>query len=143
MATAARPNALPAGSLREADPTRPMQPSSRILVLSPSDLATRQFSRYCDHLEFVRRARAALAGREFDLILANDAESWPLGLELRRRGRVLCDAHEYSLRALHGQTWGLQEELLAAKERFDFVVWRMISFGRWLLRFAVRLPQSA
>jgi len=33
--------------------------------------------------------------------------------------------------------------MLAGDEPFGFLVWRMISFGRWLRRFDVRLPGSA
>jgi len=159
MATAMQPNASPPCWPPALEEPKPMLPTSRILVLSPSNLATdprvrrqlrllqgscrltaageadpqmagvefvplatrrksirqrllriarlstRQFSRYYDHLEFVRSARRSLAGREFDLILANDAESWPLGIELRRRGRVLFDAHEYTPREFEHAWW--------------------------------------
>jgi asparagine synthase (glutamine-hydrolysing) len=32
------------------------------------------------------------------------------------------------------------EAVIAGREPFSFLIWRMISFGRWMERFAVRLP---
>jgi asparagine synthase (glutamine-hydrolysing) len=32
------------------------------------------------------------------------------------------------------------EAVIAGREPFSFLVWRMISFGRWMERFGVRLP---
>jgi asparagine synthase (glutamine-hydrolysing) len=32
------------------------------------------------------------------------------------------------------------DAVIAGKEKFSFLVWRMISFGRWMERFGVRLP---
>lgn len=70
-----------------------------------SRLAARRFDRHYRHLDFVQRAHAALAGREFGLIVANDADSWPLALALRGRGRTLCDAHEYAPREFEDVLW--------------------------------------
>lgn len=61
-------------------------------------LLFRRYDHYYAQLEFVRSLRLALARRTFDLVIANDAESWPVGVELGRGGRVLLDAHEYSPR---------------------------------------------
>ncbi|MES2697637.1 MAG: glycosyltransferase [Verrucomicrobiota bacterium] len=68
-------------------------------------LATRQFRAYYDALPWVQKARAALKGRSFDVVIANDAESWPLGLELRGSGRTLFDAHEYTPREFEHAWW--------------------------------------
>lgn len=73
--------------------------------LAGSHLLARQFTKYYADLGFIRSARSTLSGREFDVIIANDAESWPLGLELRRRGRVLFDAHEYAPREFEHAWW--------------------------------------
>ena len=85
------------------------------LAFNPSDrgsrvqrlgrLATRQFRSYYDALPWVQKARGALHNRSFDLVIANDAESWPVGLELRRAGRVLFDAHEYTPREFEHAWW--------------------------------------
>ena len=32
------------------------------------------------------------------------------------------------------------EAVIAGREPFSFLIWRMISFGRWMERFAVKLP---
>lgn len=68
-------------------------------------LLARRYAGHYASLAFVRSARAALSGREFDLIIANDAESWPVCLELRGRGRVLIDAHEYTPREFEHAWW--------------------------------------
>jgi glycosyltransferase involved in cell wall biosynthesis len=43
-----------------------------------------------------RDARRRLAGREWDVVVANDATALPLALRLRAKGGVLADLHEYS-----------------------------------------------
>ncbi len=68
-------------------------------------LATRRFDAYYDALPWVQRARQVLSGRAFDLIIANDGESWPLALELRGTSRVLFDAHEYTPREFEHAWW--------------------------------------
>jgi hypothetical protein len=46
----------------------------------------------------VKSASRSLAGRSFDLIVANDINTLPLALRLRQTARILFDAHEYSPR---------------------------------------------
>ncbi len=46
----------------------------------------------------VRQALAALRGRRFDLVLANDIAALPLALRIAAGAPVLFDAHEYSPR---------------------------------------------
>lgn len=55
----------------------------------------------------VRQARDALRDRSFDLILANDSDSWPLARALAAPGGtpVLCDAHEYTPREFEDLAW--------------------------------------
>jgi hypothetical protein len=68
-------------------------------------LLARLYDTYHRQLEFVVAARAALRHGDFDVIIANDADSWPIGLELRRRGRVLFDAHEYAPCEFEDKWW--------------------------------------
>ncbi len=68
-------------------------------------LLARRYDYYYRQLEFVISAQAALRGREFDIVIANDSDSWPLGLDLRGRGRVLFDAHEYSPCEFEDKWW--------------------------------------
>lgn len=68
-------------------------------------LATRKFDSYYNSLPWVQRARQVLSGKSFDLIIANDGESWPLALELRGSSRVLFDAHEYTPREFEHAWW--------------------------------------
>ncbi|MDZ4714686.1 MAG: hypothetical protein SH819_04375 [Cytophagales bacterium] len=42
--------------------------------------------------------RASLASRSFDLIVANDIESLPLAVRIRKKEKILFDAHEYAPR---------------------------------------------
>jgi hypothetical protein len=42
--------------------------------------------------------RKTLESREFDLIIANDIESLPLAFHLKRKEKILFDAHEYAPR---------------------------------------------
>jgi hypothetical protein len=65
-------------------------------LVSGLRLKLRRFEAYYWAVDSIRAARAALQGRSFDLIVANDADCWPLGLSLRGNGRVLLDAHEYA-----------------------------------------------
>jgi hypothetical protein len=59
-------------------------------------LLTGQHARYYWSVAVVEDAAAALRGRWFDLIVANDAAVWPLADAIRGRAALLCDAHEYS-----------------------------------------------
>ena len=68
----------------------------------------------------VKQARAALEGRAFDLILANDVDAVPLALHLAGpRTRLLLDAHEY-----------------APGEFADRLHWRLLyqAYKTWLCR---------
>lgn len=55
----------------------------------------------------IAQARLALQDRRFDLILANDSESWPLAHTLAspHKTPVLCDAHEYTPREFEDIAW--------------------------------------
>lgn len=67
----------------------------------------------------VRTALTALRGRSFDVIIANDADTWPLAVALRGRARLLFDAHEY-----------------APREFEDRLYWRILHqpYRTWLCR---------
>lgn len=85
-------------------------------------LTLRQYRLAYWRISAVRAARAALSGRRFDLIIANEVETVPLALKLRPRSGVLADLHEYSPL--------LNEELPRWKERIG----RWFS---WLIRWSV------
>lgn len=61
-------------------------------------LLARRFDSYYWNLPQVRHGLRALAGRQFDLLIANDVASLPLALELAGGKPVLVDSHEYSPR---------------------------------------------
>ncbi|MGN6161481.1 MAG: hypothetical protein ACTHOG_07205 [Marmoricola sp.] len=72
----------------------------------------------------VRAAATALAGREFDVIVANEARSLPLAVRVRGSARVWCDLHEW-----------------APEERSHVLPWRLLvaPFMAWVCR--TYLPQ--
>ena len=79
-------------------------------TLLPRLLAALRLKLHCFETHYwsincVRRAAAALRGRGFDLIVANDAETWPLAIALRGLGRVLFDAHEFAPREFEDLWW--------------------------------------
>lgn len=53
----------------------------------------------------VRNALPLLEGRTFDLIIANDWDTWELALRIRGRAKVIMDAHEYSPREFDDLLW--------------------------------------
>ncbi len=69
--------------------------------------------------EIIKDALTKLAGRDFDLIIANDLESLPLALKLKKSAKVLLDAHEYT-----------------PKEFDNSLLWRVFykRFKTWLCR---------
>ncbi|MGR0220201.1 glycosyltransferase [Agromyces sp. ZXT2-6] len=61
------------------------------------ELILRRYARAYADLPGVRFGREALAGGDWDVIIANDPETAPLALEVRRPGTgVHCDLHEFS-----------------------------------------------
>ncbi len=61
-------------------------------------LKLHRFAAYYGAIDSVQAAREKLRGRAFDLIIANDSNTWPLAVQLRGRARLLFDAHEYAPR---------------------------------------------
>lgn len=61
-------------------------------------LTSRRFEEYYWRVSYIRDAHAALRERAFDLIVANDADTWPLAVKLRKQARLFFDAHEYAPR---------------------------------------------
>jgi hypothetical protein len=63
-------------------------------------LRCRRYESYYWNVGPVAAARRALAGGSYDLIIANESDTWPLAFALRDPGgaRVLLDAHEYAPR---------------------------------------------
>lgn len=62
-------------------------------------LALRRFSAAYHSAPVIREARELLDGQDrFDVVLANDVDTVPLALDLRPRGGVHADLHEYASR---------------------------------------------
>lgn len=82
-------------------------------------LLTRRYQKVYGGLSAVAAARAALAGAQFDVVLANDLNTLPVALELEPRLGVHADLHEF-----------------APKEKFEDIKWRMFvaPYQRWLCR---------
>ncbi|MGO1316078.1 MAG: glycosyltransferase family 1 protein [Cellulomonadaceae bacterium] len=91
--------------------------------LHPRWLLLRQFRRVYDANAAVRAARALLAGREFDVVLADDADTVPLAMSIAPGDRVHVDLHEYAPR---------QKEELPRWRRF------VAPYVRWEVRKARR-----
>lgn len=70
-------------------------------------LKLRRFDAYYWSTPAVIEAHAALRGKRFDLILANDSDAWPLAhaLAAPHSTPVLCDAHEYTPREFEDIAW--------------------------------------
>lgn len=90
-------------------------------------IVTRQYTRAYWSNAAIAYARAALHGRNFDVILANDVDAVGLALSLEPRHGVHADLHEYAPR--------LHEELLR---------WRLFvaPFQRWMCRTFVARAAS-
>ena len=93
----------------------------RLLVIA------RQYRRAYRGNAAIQAARAALAGSEFDIVLANDVDAVPLALALRPPRGVHADLHEYAPRQ--------NDELL----RFRLFV---RPFIEWMCRRFVRRADS-
>jgi hypothetical protein len=63
-------------------------------------LKLRRYESYYWGVGHVAVAREALAGQSYELIVANEPDTWPLAFALRANGdaRVVLDAHEYAPR---------------------------------------------
>ena len=97
----------------------------------PNDKAGLLLRRH-DHvywnLPAVAAARVALAGREFDAVIANDLNTVPLAAEVRSRGGFHADLHEY-----------------APAEKDNELAWRLLvaPYQRHLLRRYAARARSA
>ncbi|MCK3770205.1 glycosyltransferase [Microbacterium aerolatum] len=74
-------------------------------------------------LSAVKWSRAALKGRRFDVIIANDVEAVPVAVALKPRYGVLADLHEYSPR-LHDDNPSWFEKITPW---FEWVVRRYVT----------------
>lgn len=90
-------------------------------------LLLRQYRRVYGTNPAVTWARRPLAGLDFDVVVANDIEAVPLALELRPRGGVHADLHEYSA--------GQNTELRRWR-------WFVAPYLRWLVRTFVSRADS-
>lgn len=82
-------------------------------------IAARQYRAAYSSTGAVKEARRLLRGRTFDIVLANEAETAPIALELVPAARVHVDLHEYYPR--------LHDDVPA------WVFWRA-PYARWLCR---------
>jgi hypothetical protein len=74
-------------------------------ALAAVRLLLRWFDTYYWSIGHVALARDKLHTGAYDLIIANDSDTWPLALSLRGSGRVLFDAHEYAPREFEDLWW--------------------------------------
>jgi len=74
-------------------------------ALAAARLLGRKFDAYYWNIGYIAAARRALHGREYDLIIANDSDTWPLAVALRGPARLLFDAHEYAPREFEDIWW--------------------------------------
>jgi len=91
----------------------------------PRWLLSRQYRRVYETNAAVRAARVALAGRRFDVVLADDVDTVPIALN--HGARVHADLHEY-----------------APKQNTELRRWRwfVAPYMRWLCRRFVRRADS-
>lgn len=90
-------------------------------------LVLRRFERAYRGNRAVVEAERLLAGRAFDVVLANDLDTVPLAIGLRPRGGVHADLHEYTPR-----------------QRYEDLRWRVFfaPLMAWLVRTYVRRADS-
>lgn len=74
-------------------------------ALAAARLLGRRFDAYYRNIGYIVAAESALRGNSYDLIVANDADAWPLALVLRGSARLLFDAHEYAPREFENLWW--------------------------------------
>jgi len=91
-------------------------------------IAARQYRAAYSSTSAVQEARRLLRGRTFDVVLANEAETAPIALELAPASRIHVDLHEYYPR--------LHDDVPA------WVFWRA-PYARWLCRrFVARVAST-
>ena len=90
-------------------------------------LMLRQYARAYRQNGAVRAASAALVGRRFDVVLANDVDAVPLALSLRPRLGVHADLHEF-----------------APAQKTELLRWRLFvaPFMAWICRTSVTRATS-
>lgn len=92
------------------------------------DLILRRYGKAYWGNEVIKHLTPLLAGRSFDIVLANDVDTVPLALSLKRRGGVHVDLHEYAPRMGY-ERW-----------RWRFFV---AGYMTWLVREHVTRAESA
>lgn len=99
---------------------QPQVPATRLMSLwNVAQTAVRSFGRVYWGTGYVRTARTLLAGRQFDVVLADDIDAVPLAVDLFGGERVHADLHEH---------WPTLNE--------DVPRWRVLRapYYRWLVR---------
>lgn len=88
-------------------------------------LALRRFRSVAMEAPAVKAARALLGGREFDIVVANEARALPLAFEVAGAPKIWCDLHEW-----------------APEERTHVLSWRVLvaPFMTWVC--AQYLPRA-
>jgi hypothetical protein len=77
------------------------------------------------------------AGKEFQLIVANDIDALPLAFNLRKKARIIFDAHEYAPRHFeNNRIWKLffQPFYISLCEKYIPLVDGMLTVGKGLAR---------
>jgi hypothetical protein len=54
------------------------------------------FESYYWNLEEIKMTLEKIVGKQFDVIIANDADALPVALKIKGNAKVIFDAHEYS-----------------------------------------------
>lgn len=65
-------------------------------------MASWQFEKFYWSLPFVQEAYQKLKDRRFDLIIANELQSLPLSVKIRKDAKILFDEHEFYLGDIEG-----------------------------------------
>jgi hypothetical protein len=84
-------------------------PSSRKTIqdrfVAAARLKLGRFAEYYWNVDSVRVGRDLLQNRSFDVIIANDANSWPLAVAIQGTAQLLFDAHEYAPKEFEDILW--------------------------------------
>lgn len=82
----------------------------------------------------------AIRNRMTKLGFATPEEHWVKQEQPKRFRQAVAAAVETCRGILRADALTFADDVIAGRRPFDFAVWRMISFARWVDRFGVRLP---
>ena len=81
-----------------------------------------------------------IKNRMSKLGFATPEEHWVKQEQPERFRQAVADAVETCSGILRADALRFTDDVIAGRRPFDFSVWRMISFARWIDRFGLRLP---